>query len=184
MGTHGFPPDITYRAADVPSLGPVVMPSGQSLSTSPDALTFLRALWRLNHLLERQSRLMARELGVTFPQRTVVRLVGRSPGISPGELAEFLHIDPGTLSTILRGLEKRGLIVRGNDPDDRRRVQIRLTDAGQTLESPVPGTVEAVLTSVLADGGNFAYTDAMAFLTAVSDRLANAGLPRRRRGRV
>jgi DNA-binding MarR family transcriptional regulator len=127
---------------------------------------------------------MARQLGVTFPQRTVVRLVGQSPGVSPGELAEFLHIDPGTLSTILRGLEKRGLIVRGSDPGDRRRVQIRLTEAGVALESPVPGTVEAVLNSVLADGGNVGYTDAMAFLTAVSDRLAGAGLPQRRRGRA
>jgi DNA-binding MarR family transcriptional regulator len=127
---------------------------------------------------------MARELGVTFPQRTVVRLVGRSPGVSPGELAEFLHIDPGTLSTILRGLEKRGLIVRGSDPGDRRRVQIRLTDAGAALETPVPGTVEAVLTGVLADGNHDGYADAMALLNEVSDRLAAAGLPRRRRGRA
>ena len=159
------------------------MSSGQPLASTPDALTFLRALWRLNHLLERQSRLMARELGVTFPQRTVVRLVGRSPGISPGELAEFLHIDPGTLSTILRGLEKRGLIVRGSDPEDRRRVQIRLTEAGAALETPVPGTVEAVVTSVLTDSGDVSYAGAMAFLNAVSDRLAHAGLPTRRRGR-
>jgi MarR family transcriptional regulator, organic hydroperoxide resistance regulator len=159
------------------------MPSGQPLASTPDALTFLRALWRLNHLLERQSRLMARELGVTFPQRTVVRLVGRSPGISPGELAEFLHIDPGTLSTILRGLEKRGLIIRGSDPEDRRRVQIRLTEAGTALETPVPGTVEAVVTSVLTDAGDVSYAGAMAFLNALSDRLAEAGLPRRRRGR-
>ena len=151
---------------------------------NPDALTFLRALWRLNHLLERQSRLMARELGVTFPQRMVVRLVGRSPGISPGELAEFLHIDPGTLSTILRGLEKRGLIVRGSDPGDRRRVQIQLTDGGKALETPVPGTVEAVVTRVLTDAGDVSYADAMGFLNAVSDRLAEAGLPRRRRGRA
>lgn len=127
---------------------------------------------------------MARELGVTFPQRTVVRLVGRSPGISPGELAEFLHIDPGTLSTILRGLEKRALIVRGSDPGDRRRVQIRLTEAGSALETPVPVTVEAVVTSVLADGGDTGYADAMAFLGKLSDRLAEAGLPRRRRGRA
>lgn len=160
------------------------MPPGPPAQSTPDALTFLRALWRLNHLLERQSRRMARELGVTFPQRLVVRLVGRSPGVSPGELAEFLHIDPGTLSTILRGLEKGGLIVRGSDPADRRRVQIRLTDAGAALETPVPLTVEAVVTRVLTEEGDVSYTDAMAFLNAVSDRLAEAGLPRRRRARA
>ena len=149
-----------------------------------DALTFLRALWRLNHLLERQSRLMARQLGVTFPQRTVVRLVGQAPGISPGELADYLHIDPGTLSTILRGLEKRALIVRGSDPSDRRRVQIRLTDAGHALETPVPGTVEAVVTGVLTHGSTGSSSDAVTLLNAVSDGLAKAGLPQRRRGRA
>ncbi|MBC7895128.1 MAG: MarR family transcriptional regulator [Cytophagaceae bacterium] len=163
---------------------PIAMPPGPPAPSAPDALTFLRALWRLNHLLERQSRRMARELGVTFPQRTVVRLVGKSPGISPGELAEFLHIDPGTLSTILRGLEKRGLIVRGSDPEDRRRGQIRLTQAGEALETPAPLTVEAIVTRVLTEEGTVSYVDAMAFLNAVSDRLAEAGLPRRRRGRA
>lgn len=149
----------------------------------PNALTFLRALWRLNHLLERQSRLMARQLGVTFPQRTVLRLVGQTPGISPGELAEYLHVDPGTLSTILRGLEKRALIVRASDPSDRRRVLIRLTDAGRALESPVPGTVEAVVTGVLTNGTSANFTDTVTLLNAVSDGLAEAGLPRRRRAR-
>jgi DNA-binding MarR family transcriptional regulator len=153
-----------------------------TLTTQPqNTLTFLRTLWRLNHLLERQSRLMARELGVTFPQRTVVRLVGGQPGISPGELAEYLHVDPGTLSTILRGLEKRGLIERASHPEDRRRVQIRLTESGRALESPDPVTVEAVVGSVLDDGGSDAFDEAIRLLTTVSDRLATAGLPARRR---
>lgn len=157
------------------------MPPGPPSASPPDALTFLRALWRLNHLLERQSRLMARQLGVTFPQRTVVRLVGQRPAISPGELAEFLHIDPGTLSTILRGLEKRGLIARSSDPDDRRRVRIHLTDAGKALETPVPGTVEAVVNGVLTNGGDVGFADAMILMNTISDRLASAGLPARRR---
>ncbi|MCC6318382.1 MAG: MarR family transcriptional regulator [Gemmatimonadaceae bacterium] len=150
-------------------------------STAPQALGFLRSLWRLNHLLERQSRLMARELGVTFPQRTVIRLVGQRPGVSPGDLASYLHIDPGTLSTILRGLEQRGLIARGTDPDDRRRVQIRLTDAGHALESPSAETVEAVLARVLGDWSEDHKRTSIELMNAISDGLAKAGLPQRRR---
>ena len=111
---------------------------------------FLRGVWALNHAIERCSRAMSTRIGVTFQQRTVLRLVGRFPGITAGKLAETLHVDRGTLSTTLARLEDRALLERRQDPKDRRRVRLGLTSNGRALDVPTPGTVEQAVERALA----------------------------------
>jgi DNA-binding MarR family transcriptional regulator len=93
---------------------------------------------------------MERTLGVTAPQRLVLRLLGRFPGITAGQLARALHVDPGTLSASLRRLEARGLIERRRDPADSRRVTVGLTRQGRELDVPRQGTIEAAADALLA----------------------------------
>ena len=76
------------------------------------ALTFLRELWALDHALGSTSKRMLDRMGITGPQRMVLRFVGKFPGISGGELAALLHLEKSTLSLTLSRLEERGLIVR------------------------------------------------------------------------
>jgi len=45
------------------------------------ALDFLERTWRVNHAMQRVSNRMARDLGLTGPQRLVVRCIGKYPGI-------------------------------------------------------------------------------------------------------
>lgn len=115
------------------------------------ALEFLRRLWRLDHALARRSRRMELELGVTAPQRLVLRCIGKYPGLTAGQLARLLHLDPGTVSAALRRLEARRLLVRRRDPRDRRRVVIGLTRAGRALDVSAPGTIEHAVERLLAD---------------------------------
>jgi DNA-binding MarR family transcriptional regulator len=93
---------------------------------------------------------MERTIGVTAPQRLVLRLLGRFPGITAGQLARSLHVDPGTLSASLRRLEARGLIERRRDPADSRRVTIGLTRQGRALDVPRHGTIETAADALLA----------------------------------
>lgn len=51
------------------------------------ALDFMRKVSALNHALERVSSHMERTLGVTAPQRLILRCVGKYPGITAGQLA-------------------------------------------------------------------------------------------------
>ena len=74
------------------------------------SLEFLECLWRTSHALERRSRRMEKAIGVTAPQRLVLRFLGRFPGVTAGQLARALHVDPGTLSASVRRLEARGLV--------------------------------------------------------------------------
>jgi hypothetical protein len=50
------------------------------------ALDFMRLLWAVEHGIGRISRHMEQALGLTGPQRLVVRLLGQRPGISAGAL--------------------------------------------------------------------------------------------------
>lgn len=113
------------------------------------ALDFLRALWALDHAFQSASKRMETTLGVTSPQRLVVRIVGQRPRLSAGEVAEILHLHPSTLTGILKRLERRGLIERRADPRDGRRALLVLTPRGRTVDALRTGTVEAAVRRVL-----------------------------------
>ena len=57
-------------------------------------LQFMQLLWAVAHGLERASKRMTREIGVTGPQRLVLRVAGLRPGLSAGHLAAILHVHP------------------------------------------------------------------------------------------
>jgi DNA-binding MarR family transcriptional regulator len=88
---------------------------------------------------------MDSRIGVTGPQRLVIRIVGRFPGISPGEIADILKVHKSTLTGVLQRLEKRGLIERRSSADDRRRSLVSLTPSGRKVDAVRAGTVEAAL---------------------------------------
>ena len=107
-------------------------------------------LWAVDHALHSRSKRMLAEIGVTGPQRLVVRIVGQSPGISAGELAGILHVHPSTLTGILARLVAGRLLTRRTDVADRRRALFELTPAGRRLEASLEGTVEAAVRRTLA----------------------------------
>jgi len=106
------------------------------------ALGFLQCLWELNHALERLSSHMVQELGITAQQRLVIRCIGRYPGMTVGDLAQVLHLDPATVSVTVKRLHGQRLVARRRDDHDRRRVSLWLTVKGRGLSRPAPGTVE------------------------------------------
>ena len=116
-------------------------------------MDFLQRLWQLDHALEQASRRMEKRLGVTAQQRLIIRCVGRYPGLTAGQLARLLHLDPGTVSAALKRLEKKGLLERRRDPRDRRRVWLGLTSEGRELDRPERGSVEDAVERLLAKTG-------------------------------
>src|SRR6516162_388271 len=111
----------------------------------PFQLKLLRVLWALDHALNARSKAMGAALGVTGPQRTALRLVALTPGISSGELAALLHLHPSTLTGVLERLVRRGLLERKRDPFDARRALLRVTPAGLRLLQHRKGTIEEVV---------------------------------------
>ncbi len=137
-------------------------------------LDFLRALWALDHALQSASKRMEAKLGVTGPQRFVIRMIGRFPGISAGEVSELLHVHPSTLTGVLKRLEQRGLVLRRADPADARRALLELTAKGRRVDAVRIGTVEGAARKALGrvKPGAIRETRALAEkITAELDRL-------------
>jgi DNA-binding MarR family transcriptional regulator len=136
-----------------------------------EVLDFMRLIWALDHALQKTSKRMRSAIGVTGPQRLVVRIVARFPGISAGQIAQLLHVHPSTLSGILKRLEHQGLVRRRPDPKDRRRAFLGITEKGRRIDAAEVGTVEAAVEHVMSrapratlDGAREVLTDLAAAL--------------------
>jgi DNA-binding MarR family transcriptional regulator len=154
-------------------------PLPQTAETGPvrpsdlgQAFEFMRALWAVDHQLQSASKRLEVSAGVTGPQRMVIRLVGRFPGISAGQVSELLHLHPSTLTGILKRLERSGLVLRRPDPADGRRALLVLSARGRTIDAVRGGTVEAGVRRALARLSPRAVTVAREVLEALSDELA------------
>ena len=88
-------------------------------------------------------------LGITGPQRLVIRIIGRFPSIHARQLTDILHLHPSSLTALVKRLERRNLVRRWPDERDRRRWLLGLTRQGQALNRETPGTIEAAVQEML-----------------------------------
>ena len=146
-----------------------------------EALEFMRVLWELDHALRRASKSMDSRLGVTGPQRLVIRLVGRFPGVAAGDLAALLHVDPSSLTGVLDRLQTRGILKRREDPRDRRRALFSLTFTGRSIDRVRSNTVEAAVIRVLSTQPRSRAAAARRILTSLVSELAIDDPGRRKR---
>lgn len=116
-----------------------------------DQADFRCALRRFLHFSEEQ----ARAAGIT-PQQHLLLLVARGhpsyPEVTIGEIAEALQVRHHSASLLVDRSVKRGLLIRREDPVDRRRALVRLTDEGQRMLDTITqanrrqlGTLEGAL---------------------------------------
>lgn len=142
------PPESPALADAEGSLGPV--------------LDFMRTLWLVDHGLFTATLEQRRRLGITGPQRLVLRVVARNPGISPGALSAVLHLHPSTVTGLVKRLSRSGLLVRAPDARDARRAVLTLTPRGMALGRE-PGPAEALIQTALAvlDPGDVAVAKAV-----------------------
>ena len=170
---------VSRRALALERLGPV--------------LRFMRALWELDHALFSASKRMRSHLGVTGPERLVIRILGEIPDLTPSELAEIMHLDPSTLTGLIGRLVRRRLVSRHSDEQDARKSHLRLTAEGEAVDRVRSGTVEAGVRAALDALPPEDLVTTVAVLAALSRSLdavssgarapAAAPAPRRRRQR-
>lgn len=116
------------------------MPSKKAAPSDANADAWLRldsqlcfALYASSLAMTKQYKPLLAALGLTYPQYLVMLLLWESDGISVSSLGQRLSLDSGTLTPLLKRLEANGLINRRRAIDDERRVDIVLSEAGDTL---------------------------------------------------
>ena len=70
---------------------------------------------------------------ITIDQFGLMVAVNNNPGASNKELTTVTSIDRSTLSTLVKKLTERGILVSDRSPGDRRRYSVTLTAKGRKL---------------------------------------------------
>jgi len=96
-------------------------------------------LYSLTKLMNRHYNPVLKKLGLTYSQYLVMLVLwennNTSSAISVKQLGEKLDLDSGTLSPLLKRLEKQALLSRIRNSVDERSVVIKLTDSGCQLKA-------------------------------------------------
>ncbi len=72
-------------------------------------------------------------MGITAERFLVMFELNMEPDRSLKELAQSLVISPSSLSVMINSMVEQGIVSRLTDPDDRRRVVLRLSEKGYDL---------------------------------------------------
>jgi DNA-binding MarR family transcriptional regulator len=105
-------------------------------------------LYAATNLLQRLYRPLLEPLGLTYSQYLVMLLLWEKEPVSVGGLCDCLHLDLGTLSPLLKRMERSGFITRRRDVNDERRVLIALTTRGHALRADAAVVPKALATSI------------------------------------
>lgn len=76
-------------------------------------------------------------LGITYTQYITFLVLWEEDGLFVGDICARLHLDNGTLTPLLKKMEKQGFVVRRRDETDERKVRVFLTDEGRAMKERV-----------------------------------------------
>ena len=73
-------------------------------------------------------------LGLTYTQYIVLMVLWEKESVNVGQLGSILHLDAGTLTPLLKRLEKSGYVTRERSKEDERVTVIKITPEGNKLK--------------------------------------------------
>jgi DNA-binding MarR family transcriptional regulator len=106
-----------------------------SSSPKPESIDFLLAqICRLHHA---RAHTLLETLGLYHGQPPMLHALWKQEGLTHSELAAKLHVQPATMTKMVKRMEKAGFVERKSDPDDQRVSRVYLTDAGRAVKAEV-----------------------------------------------
>lgn len=106
---------------------------------SEAALIALRQILRATDI---NSRMLAREVGLTTSQLIILQIIARTKDAMPSQLARDATLTQATVTSLIDKLEAAGLVERRRDTEDRRRVFIDLTKKGRDALASAPDLLQ------------------------------------------
>ena len=131
--------------------------NGVQIMAASDPATLRKAVSRLYDAFRESAETIGNvsSIDVSIRQHQTMSLVCRLTedkpnGITLKELAEAMKLAPATVSELVESLVKKDFLQRVQNPEDRRAVQITLTDHGQTLLDECIKCVDSLCEKLLA----------------------------------
>jgi DNA-binding MarR family transcriptional regulator len=86
-----------------------------------------------------------KDLDITSQQMGILLSLTRGDATTPFELSKLLSIDTGLMTRMLDKLEAKQLLERARSVEDRRVVNLRLTEEGRAIAARIPEIAPQVL---------------------------------------
>ncbi|WP_292589805.1 MULTISPECIES: MarR family winged helix-turn-helix transcriptional regulator [unclassified Mesotoga] len=110
----------------------VAIPREDELLRLDNQLCF--ALYSSSRGITRLYRPVLSKLGLTYPQYLVMLVLWEREPLTVKDLGEKLFLDSGTLTPLLKRMERQSLLTRERSQGDERQVLISLTEKGKGLK--------------------------------------------------
>jgi DNA-binding MarR family transcriptional regulator len=150
------------------------MPINRNSEAGPDPLieAAMNHLRRIVRALEVYSKEVEARFGLTGPQLWALWELGQGGSLALKTLAARMHLHPSTVVGVVDRLSEKGLVVRSEDPRDRRRVCLALTPKGRATLRRAPHPAQGRLIhglQAMAPRQRKALHDALATLVGVME---------------
>jgi len=93
---------------------------------------------RINKKFEKLQRRIIQKENLTTAQYSILQQLWKTDGVQFKTLANECCCSQSTITGIVDTMEKKDIVVRKMNPEDRRSVLVILTDKGKSLESDTP----------------------------------------------
>ena len=110
--------------------------------TNPEIIDNFR---RVFQAINEYSKSAEQSTGLTGPQLWALKILDGTSPMRVSELAQNMCLRPPTVVGILDRLEIKGLVFRTRSTEDRRAVDLHLTDAGKLMAANSPEVAQAML---------------------------------------
>lgn len=104
------------------------------------------ALRQIIRAIDLRSRHLVTKYGLTGPQLSLLKELSKQQDCSVSQLTRAIHLSQATVTGILDRLEKRGLIARHRSEQDKRCVQVVMTDLGEKILADAPPLLQEEFT--------------------------------------
>ncbi len=91
------------------------------------------------------------KIDLTYTQYIVMMVLWECGTISARELGKKLYLDSGTLTPVLKSLEKKGLLLRSRSTEDERVLLVTVTQEGSRLKEKAAEIPEQIANCIRLD---------------------------------
>jgi DNA-binding MarR family transcriptional regulator len=134
---------------------------------SRNLLTYLLA--QASREINRQLEARLRQEGVPIEQWRILKVLSDGNGHSMGDLAEVVLLNHPTLTKMIDRMVSDAMVYRAQDPDDRRKVLMYISDRGRELTRRLNSLAQSQETHIVANYGNRATADLKRLLETLID---------------
>lgn len=145
-------------------------------------------LWvRLNmtfQLVNHEIQKALKQEDITLPQLDILVCLGRTEGLTLGEIGERLLVTGGNITGLVDRLERSGYVYRERNQKDRRIIRAKLTPKGVALHKEILPAFQKRLNKIMNILPSSEQRELNRLLKRLSQSLlANSGMGKAKKGR-